>query len=205
MLELRQLDCVRGGRTVFRGVSGRVCAGQLLRVRGANGSGKSSLLRMVCGLLAPAAGEVLWDGQSVVTLREEFGRQLLYVGHGAAVKDDLSAQENLRAASELAGRPCGLQQAMQALAESGLSGRERVPVRLLSQGQKRRVALARLALGDSQPLWVLDEPLNALDTAASEWVMGRVHTHVAQGGVVVLTSHQDTPLDAYGAQVAVAL
>lgn len=205
MLELRQLDCVRGGRTVFRSVSARACAGQLLRVRGANGTGKSSLLRMVCGLLMPAAGEVLWDGQNVASLREELGRQLLYVGHGAAVKDDLSALENLMAACALSGNPCSRQQALQALAESGLSGRERAPVRVLSQGQKRRVALARLALGAAQPLWVLDEPLNALDTAAGAWVMGRVQAHVARGGVVVLTSHQDTPLDGHDAQVAIAL
>lgn len=205
MLELRQLDCVRGGRTVFKGLSGRVCAGQLLRVRGANGAGKSSLLRMVCGLLMPAAGEVRWGGENVASMREELGRQLLYVGHGAAVKDDLSALENLQAACALAGHPCTRQQAQKALADSGLSGRDRVPVRVLSQGQKRRVTLARLALGADQPLWVLDEPLNALDTAAGEWVMARVLAQVARGGVVVLTSHQDTLLDAHPNQVAIAL
>ena len=205
MLELRQLDCVRGGRTVFRGVNVRVGGGQLLRVRGANGAGKSSLLRMVCGLLTPAAGEVHWEGENVALMREELGHQLLYVGHGAAVKDDLSALENLQAACALAGHPCSRPQAQNALSDSGLSGRDRVPVRVLSQGQKRRVALARLALGADQPLWVLDEPLNALDTVASAWVMARVSSQVARGGVVVLTSHHDTLLDDHPNQVAIAL
>ncbi len=205
MLELHDVDCVRGGRTVFQGVSGRACAGQLLRVRGANGAGKSSLLRMVCGFLMPASGSVRWAGSEVMSLRDELGRQLLYVGHGHAVKDDLSALENVQVACALAGQPCSVHQALQALRDFGLSGRERVPVRALSQGQKRRVTLARLVLGADQPLWVLDEPLNALDGAAAQGVASCVQTQLARGGVVVLTSHQDTPLDDRPNQVVISL
>ena len=204
-LELRALGCARGGRELFSGLSRSVAAGQLLRVTGANGSGKTSLLRMVCGLLAPAQGQVLWRGQAPGKQAEEFGRQLVYLGHAAALKDDLSALENLQIACLLGGLVVDMAQARAALREAGLSGRERVPARQLSQGQRRRVALARLVLATDVPLWVLDEPFNALDTAATAWLCGLIAAQLARGGVVVLTSHQVVELDDLPGQVSLAL
>jgi heme exporter protein A len=205
MLELSGVACVRGGRPLFSGVSACARAGELLRIRGSNGSGKTSLLRMVCGLSAPAQGQVLWGGEKVATLREEMGRQLVYIGHAAALKDDLSALENLQSAASLSGRPCSMAEGLRALAASGLRGRERLSARVLSQGQRRRAALARLALSNSAPLWVLDEPFNALDATATAWLAGCIASQLRRGGVVVLTSHQDTVLDGSAHEVAVAL
>ncbi len=196
MLELRGVACARGGRTLFRQLDCQVAAGRLLRVRGVNGAGKTSLLRMVCGLLPAAEGQVLWRGEPIRDLAEQFGRELVYLGHAAALKDDLSALENLQTACLLGGLVVSRAQAQQALTEAGLPGRWRAPARQLSQGQRRRVALARLVLSSATPLWVLDEPFNALDTAATAWLCGLLQDHLARGGVVVLTSHQDVALDA---------
>jgi heme exporter protein A len=192
-LEMRDLGCVRGRRSLFRGINAALLPGQLLRVVGANGAGKTSLLRMLCGLLAPAQGQVLWQGQPVHKVREEFHRQLIYLGHAAALKDDLSPLENLQVATRLGGASPDEAAGRQALADAGLRGREQVPVRILSQGQRRRAALARLPLGRAA-LWVLDEPFNALDTAATAWLLGLIEAHLRSGGLVVLTSHQAVAL-----------
>ncbi len=205
MLELDTVTCERGGRTLFAGLNRRVAAAQLLRVQGANGSGKTSLLRMVTGLLPPAQGRILWRGQEIGKLAEEFGRQLVYLGHAAALKDDLSARENLQVATLLGGIAITDDEAALALEQAGLAGRERVPARQLSQGQRRRVGLARLVVASSVPLWVLDEPFNALDTAATEWLCRLITAQLARGGVVVLTSHQAVGLDDLPGQVTVAL
>ena len=204
-LELRQIECVRGRRSLFKGLDLQVLPRQLLRLQGANGAGKTSLLRIVCGLLAPAHGDVLWRGQSIRTLREEFGRQLVYLGHAAALKDDLSALENLLTASVLAGQAVSAAQATAALAAAGLRGRERAPARVLSQGQRKRVALARLVLSSNCPLWVLDEPFNALDTAATDWLLGLITEQTQRGGTVVLTSHQSVGFIDSVSQVALSL
>jgi heme exporter protein A len=204
-LELRQLECVRGRRSLFKGLDLAVQPGQLLRLQGANGAGKTSLLRMICGLLAPAHGSVLWRGQPVGALREEFGRQLVYLGHAAALKDDLSATENLVTSCVLAGQAVDAQQAAAALVAAGLQGRERAPARFLSQGQRKRVALARLVLSSAAPLWVLDEPFNALDSAATAWLLGLIAEHCGRAGIVALTSHQSVALDDAVPQVALAL
>jgi heme exporter protein A len=203
-LELRQLACVRGRRQLFRGLSLSLQPGQLLRVSGANGAGKTSLLRMLCGLLMPAEGQVLWQGRSVHREREAFLQQLVYLGHAAALKDELSALENLHAALRLAGVPADEPAARQALAEAGLQGREHLPARVLSQGQRRRAVLARLALTPAR-LWVLDEPFNALDTVATTWLLGLIEAQLQRGGMVVLTSHQPVGLSAGVAQQTLAL
>ena len=196
MLELRGVACVRGGRTLFDKLDCLVAAGWLLRLRGVNGAGKTSLLRMVCGLLPPAEGQILWRGEPIRRLAEPFGRELVYLGHAAALKDDLSALENLQTSCLLGGLVAPRAQALQALAQAGLPGRWRVPARQLSQGQRRRVALARLVLSSATPLWVLDEPFNALDAAAADWLCNLLQTHLERDGIVVLTSHQDVALDA---------
>ncbi len=204
-LELRQVECVRGQRSLFKGLDLTVLPGHLLRLQGANGAGKTSLLRMICGLLAPAQGEVLWRGRRIGALREEFSKDLVYLGHAAALKDDLSALENLVTASVLGGRQVDAAQARGALAAAGLGGRERAPARVLSQGQRKRVGLARLVLSSSSPLWVLDEPFNALDHAATAWLLSLVTAHTARGGIVVLTSHQSVALPDSVLQVALSL
>ena len=204
-LQLRALTCERGGRTLFSGLSRDIGPGVLLRVQGANGSGKTSLLRMLCGLLPAAHGQVLWNGLPITGLAEEFARQLVYLGHAAAIKDDLTGVENLVISCLLGGLVVAPAQAKAALALAGVAGREQLQVRQLSQGQRRRVALARLVLAGNTPLWVLDEPFNALDQAASEWLSALIGTHLSAGGVVVLTSHQRIGLDDLPGQTVVAL
>jgi heme exporter protein A len=195
-IELRDLACDRGSRQLFTNLTLQVNPGELLRVRGANGAGKTSLLRMLCGLVLPTYGQVLWRGRSLSSQREEFGRDLVYLGHAAALKDELSALENLLDACALGGHKPSLPAALAALKGAGLRGHERTAARRLSQGQKKRSALARLALTQPAPLWVLDEPFNALDTAATAWLAGLIEAHLGQAGLVVLTSHQDIPIKA---------
>lgn len=189
MLDASNLDCQRGGRTLFRGLSFELRAGELLRVAGANGSGKTSLLRILCGLLAPQAGEVRWNGAPIQRLREEYARHIVYLGHAPAVKDDLSTEENLSIACRLAGMPVPGAAIRDALARFGLAGA--ALVKKLSQGQRRRAALARLWLSASVPLWLLDEPFTALDTAGVAMLRGILEGHAGRGGAVVYSTHQD--------------
>lgn len=204
-LELQGIECVRGGRSLCRDLDLALPRGCLLHVRGANGAGKTSLLRLIVGLLEPAAGSVRWDGAPVAETRDDYHRQLVYIGHAAALKDDLTPLENLRLAATLGGHPCSEAEAAAALAEAGLRRRERVPARILSQGQRRRVSLARLVLSRALPLWVLDEPFNALDRAATAWLQDLIGRQVSAGGVVVLTSHQDLVFDAALERLELAL
>jgi heme exporter protein A len=187
MLEAAELECERGAKVLFRGISFAVRAGELLRVAGANGSGKTSLLRIVCGLASPSAGVVRWKGQPIGALREEYGRELVYIGHTPAVKDDLTPSENLAIACRLAGRSAGGETLRAALGQLGVP---ELPVRKLSQGQRRRAALARLWVSDA-PLWLLDEAYSALDADGVAALNGRIASHAAAGGAVVYTTHQE--------------
>ena len=196
MLEVTDLACTRGERTLFSGVSFKIAARGLLHVAGANGSGKTSRLRIVCGLGAADAGEVRWRGEPTRTLREAFWREMLYLGHAHALKDDLSATENLQVACALAGRPVTRGAARDALASFSLEACLHLPVRALSQGQKRRSALARLALAAQTPLWILDEPFAALDAGAVLHLEKRLLDHVAGGGAAIFTTHQSAAFDA---------
>jgi heme exporter protein A len=205
VLAVQDLEARRGRRVLFSGLGFAAAPGQLLRVTGANGAGKTTLLRMLVGLSSPTAGRVLWRGEPLSGQREGFHRELAWLGHAASLKDDLSALENLQAIAVLGGDEVTRAEAAAALAEAGLKGRERLPARVLSAGQRRRVVLARLALAAPRTLWVLDEPFNALDTAATEWLAGLVRARLAGGGIVVLTSHQAVPVDGVADQVLVAL
>ena len=194
MLAAADLECARGGRTLFRGLSLALEPGELVRIAGENGRGKTSLLRILCGLLTPDAGAVRWNGEPIARLREEFARNLVYLGHAPAVKDELTAAENLATSARLAGLDLPAEQVAGALARFGVPA-DRLVGRL-SQGQRRRAALARLAVSEAVPLWLLDEPFAALDAAAAALVESLVSAHAARGGMAVFTTHQDTRLAA---------
>jgi heme exporter protein A len=191
MLEARQLECTRGERKLFRKLGFRLGRGQLLRVAGANGSGKTSLLRIMCGLLAPSAGELRWQGRPIREEREEYCRNLVFIGHLNALKDDLTALENLRFTAALGGLPADRERSLEGLDRFGVAHCAELPAKVLSQGQRRRVALARLALSPTVPLWILDEPFSALDAGAVSELELLLAAHIASGGMVVLTTHQE--------------
>jgi len=195
MLEAVDLECQRGERLLFTGLNFSVAGGTCLHVAGPNGAGKTSLQRIVCGLLHPSAGEVRFKGQNIRTLREEFWQSLAYVGHLNGVKDDLSAAENVAFAAGLAGRLAQRDEVRDALGQVGLKGFEAQLARHLSQGQKRRVALARLFLAARASVWVLDEPFTALDVRGVERLSDLIAEHLRRDGIVVLTTHQEVPID----------
>jgi heme exporter protein A len=196
MLLANGLECVRGERRLFRDVGFELDPGTLLHVQGRNGSGKTSLLRMVCGLLAPAAGEILWNGADIRVAAESYRGELLYLGHQNAIKDDLTAVENLLVSETLAEAPVTPRSARESLERLGLKGYEDLPTRVLSQGQKRRVAMARLLFRERSRLWVLDEPFVALDPHAVSEVAGIITDQLGGGGIVVYTTHQEVALTA---------
>ena len=179
---------------MFRGLSFSLPGGQALRIAGANGSGKTSLLRTLCGLLAPARGEVRWQGRPIRELKEDFSRDLVYLGHAPAVKDELTPAENLDVACRLAGLRPSADRISAALERFGVS--EEKAARKLSQGQRRRSALARLLLSEAIPLWLLDEPFSALDAAATRLVEDLISAHVLRGSCVVYTTHQEVSFTA---------
>lgn len=182
------LTCVRAGRPLFSKLTLEVRPGQLVWLRGANGRGKTSLLRLAAGLASPEAGQLLWDGQPLGRLRRP-QRQPLYLGHANALKDDLSVGEALQFLLRLHGRVADAAHLQSALLRMGLHGWRDAPMRTLSQGQRRRVALARLAAEDQPALWLLDEPFDALDADGVQRVNGLLAEHLQRGGGVLLTSH----------------
>jgi heme exporter protein A len=197
MFSVSNLSCSKGDKRLFSGVSFTLQPGQWLHLEGDNGVGKTSLLRLACGLSALENGEITWNNQAVSKDPQTFRANLAYLGHQLALKDDLSPLENLQTDAAIVGRQLTVSDAKQALAQMGLRGREDLPVRVLSQGQKRRTALARL-LVSSAKLWVLDEPFVALDTMAQNALSEVINAHLAKQGMVLLTSHQAVSLGGQG-------
>lgn len=195
MLAANDLSCVRGERALFSGISFSLQPGELLHVHGRNGSGKTSLLRMLCGLSTPVQGEILWQNQSLRALGDEFYAAVTYLGHQNAIKDELTAIENLRTSASLAGKELSDSEACTGLQAMGLAGKEDLQAKVLSQGQRRRLALARLPLGKSL-LWLLDEPLAALDTVGVTLVENMLDAHLLKGGMAVVTTHQPIKVSA---------
>jgi heme exporter protein A len=188
VLEARAINAWRGDRHILRDVSFSVRSGEFLKVTGPNGVGKTTLLRVVCGLLPAEGGSIDWCGKPVEGARDEFHAQLGYLGHPNSLKSDLTARENLRFLA-------GLRQELTAkdvdaaLDRCGILSRGDLPARSLSAGQKRRLALARLLLAEAS-LWVLDEPVTNLDTAGIALVEELIQDHVQRGGLALAAAHQ---------------
>jgi len=193
MLTISNISCVRGHKPLFAPVSFSLQDGQALHLEGDNGVGKTSLLRIICGLSPADSGEVLWNGvalnQQHPEVVEAFRASLCYVGHNLSLKDELTPIENLLFDAQVTGRSLSREKGMDALRKMGLNNRTHLPLRVLSQGQKRRTALARLSVTDAK-LWVLDEPFVALDPQSLDYLRAILANHVQQGGLLLFSSHQ---------------
>jgi heme exporter protein A len=193
LLQGRGLGLVRGERRLFGDLDLAVGSGELLRIEGPNGSGKTSLLRVIAGLIEPDDGELLWRGEPTRDHRQAYHAELAWMGHRTGFKGDLTPMENLRFE---AGLSAGWKPAADPVLERlGLAALRRIPFRLLSAGQQRRLALARLALSGAT-LWLLDEPFTNLDAAGREQVQALLGQHLAAGGLAIAASHQELAIDA---------
>ncbi|ELG2041576.1 cytochrome c biogenesis heme-transporting ATPase CcmA [Vibrio fluvialis] len=190
MLEVKNLTAIRDERVLFEGLSFTIQSGELVQIEGRNGTGKTTLLRIVTGLGDRDDGEIHWNNVNIEADRDSYHQELLFLGHQTGVKRELTALENLRFYQAVHAAGTHEEDLYQALTQVGLAGREDVPVAQLSAGQQRRVALARLWLS-RQKLWILDEPLTAIDKQGVKVLEALFLQHAEQGGIVVLTTHQD--------------
>lgn len=188
-LSLNHIACERGENRLFEGCSFTLKSGDWVQIEGHNGIGKTSLLRILAGLALPAEGEVLWNGQKIQKCREEYYTELLYLGHHAGIKPELTPWENLRFYQKVQGLPLEDEALWHALEKVSLVGREDLPCSHLSAGQQRRVALAKLWL-TKQQLWILDEPFTAIDKKGVADLITHIEQHCQNGGIVIFTSHQ---------------
>jgi len=201
MLSVEKLSCVRDERVLFDNLNFTVSNGELVQIEGHNGAGKTTLLRIIAGLGHADSGQVCWNNENIESAREDYHQDLLFLGHQTGVKRELTAYENLaffqamhtdKPDQGLTGQPqvSGDNSLWQALAQVGLAGREDVTAGQLSAGQQRRVALARLWISNHK-FWILDEPLTAIDKQGVKVLESLFLSHVARGGIVILTTHQD--------------
>lgn len=198
-LTIDQLACVRGERILFKQLSFELRSQQLLYIQGKNGSGKTTLLRAISSLSSPASGKIKWNQSDITKLAEDYHGQLLYIGHLPSIKDDLTTLENVQFNTALSGQHVTSEQAMHALTTLGIKRCAHLPARVLSQGQRRRTALAQLWLRNSPgqtPLWILDEPFTALDSQMVTTLTQHIADYVKAGGMVLFTSHQTPDFDA---------
>lgn len=187
------LTCIRDDRTLFSALSFRLEASQTLLVEGRNGSGKTSLLRMLCGIRMPDEGQITWNNKDIFRLSTDYLGSIVYVGHKDGVKLDLTAGENLAFVKNL-GNPEHEISISRALDAVFLSGYDDVPARKMSAGQQRRLALARLLVTRSQ-LWILDEPFTSLDTQGIELIENLIRNHLSNAGMLVMSSHHVVTLE----------
>ncbi|WED25855.1 cytochrome c biogenesis heme-transporting ATPase CcmA [Vibrio sp. DW001] len=194
MLEVSNLTAIRDERVLFEGLSFKIGKGEIVQIEGRNGTGKTTLLRIIAGLGDCEGGEIRWNDSITVSNRDFFHQDLLFLGHQTGVKRELTGFENLSFYQSIHQSEIDRDKIWSVLAQVGLAGREDVPVAQLSAGQQRRVALARLWLS-TQVLWVLDEPLTAIDKQGVKVLENLFLKHAEEGGIVVLTTHQDMFID----------
>ena len=190
MLQVMDLAGSRGERQLFKGLNLSLQPGQVVWLRGRNGRGKTTLLRMLAGLAPTAQGQIAVMGQTLAGAAPELRARLGYIAHANALKDDLTAAEALGFLASLSGHAAQPSDVLAALKQLGIASRAQAPVRTLSQGQRRRVALARLALPAQPRVWLLDEPFDALDDRGIDVLNRLLADHASRGGAVLLTSHQ---------------
>ena len=191
-LHIEQLACRRGDKILFTDLTVSWQSGDLVQVEGHNGIGKTSLLRIIAGLASPLEGKVRWNSEEIIKQREAFHYDLLYLGHQSGIKPELTAWENLRFYQQIGHCRQGDDLLWEVLQTVGLLGREDIPAAQLSAGQQKRIALARLWLSKA-PLWILDEPFNAIDKKGVVVLTALFEQHAQNGGIVILTSHQEVP------------
>lgn len=193
-LSVENLALVRGDRMLFEKLNFVLENGTVLYLQGANGTGKTTLLRSICGFSKPYFGNISWGGENINDLAEDYSKNVLYIGHLPGIKEDLNAFENLQFSLALTGTKVAENQVAEVFNSLGLAKGTHLPARMLSQGQKRRVVMARLWL-QQLPLWILDEPFTALDGAATDMLKQKIEKFANAGGMVVMTSHQDFTLN----------
>ena len=194
MLKIKSLECVRDDRLLFSDLSFSVAEGQVLQIEGTNGSGKTSLLRIICGLRLAEAGQILWRGESIASSREDYYAEMVYIGHLPCIKGDLTALENVRSLLDTRSLRLNNARIEAALEKVGLVTYEDVPSKALSSGQRRRILLAFVELSQAK-LWILDEPLTALDVHGVALMESMIVQHKQAGGSVIFTTHHGMQLD----------
>jgi heme exporter protein A len=194
MFEAKSLECVRDDRLLFNDLSFAVAESEVLQIEGPNGSGKTSLLRILCGLRLAEAGHVLWQGESIISNREDYYANMVYIGHLPCVKGDLTVLENVRSLLDTRSLSLGNEEIEVALSKVGLASYEDVPGKALSSGQRRRILLAFVELSQAK-LWILDEPLTALDVQGVALMESMIMEHKQSGGSVVFTTHHGMQLE----------
>ena len=193
MLETRALECVRDDRLLFSDLSIQLAAGEVLQIEGTNGSGKTSLLRILCGLRLAEEGQVLWQGEEIQHAREDYYANMVYIGHLPCIKGDLTTLENIRSLLDTRSQSVSIDEVDVVLEKVGLAGFDDVQSKALSSGQRRRILLAFLLLTKAK-LWILDEPLTALDVHGVELVESMLMEHQEAGGSAVFTTHHGMQL-----------
>lgn len=187
------LTCERGYRELFNDLSFTLSSGEILHIKGENGAGKTSLLRIIAGLALPITGDISFDGYDCRKYRSEYNEQIAFMGHKLGIKLELTPVENIRSHCELS-VPRSQQQILDALEKVGLYGFEEMYCNQLSAGQKRRVALAQIMLSDTK-LWILDEPFTSLDVIGVNFFLKMIQQHVDNDGMILLTTHQEVNLE----------